>query len=408
MLQEVIILAGGLGTRLRSKVAELPKSMAPINGIPFLKYQLNYLAQYEIKTVYLAVGYLSEVITDFFGDSYQGMEINYVFEKEPLGTGGAILQALNETKTEEILILNGDTLFQIELNDYYKSHQESKADFSMALKPLKNFERYGVVKLNNDNKVIGFEEKQFQKEGIINGGVYILNKSVLDSYSFPHKFSFEREFLDSKFLELNFNGYSSTGYFLDIGIPSDYDQAQKDFIKYDNWNIDKSWTLFLDRDGVINTQIKNGYVTSISDFKFIEGVLESIPVLNNHFGIIVIITNQQCVGKGIIDEKELNSIHDFMLTEIKKQGGKIDKIYFAPQLATENSEMRKPKTGMAHQAKEDFDEIDFEKSIIVGDSLTDMELGNVMGMKTVFINPGLNGNFDKCFPTMKDFSKSIS
>ena len=99
--------------------------MAPINGIPFLKYQLNYLAQYEIKTVYLAVGYLSEVITDFFGDSYQGMEINYVFEKEPLGTGGAILQALNETKTEEILILNGDTLFQIELNDYYKSNQES-------------------------------------------------------------------------------------------------------------------------------------------------------------------------------------------------------------------------------------------------------------------------------------------
>lgn len=408
MISEAIILAGGLGTRLKKRVAELPKSMAPINGVPFLKYQLNYLAQYEIKIVYLAVGHLSAVITDFFGDSYQGMKINYVFEKKPLGTGGAILQALNETKTEEILILNGDTLFQIELNNYYKSHKETKADFSMALKPLKDFERYGVVKLNNDKKVIGFKEKQFQKEGIINGGVYILNKSILDSYSFPHKFSFEKEFLESKFSELNFNGYSSENYFLDIGIPSDYDQAQKDFKKYDNWSIDKSWTLFLDRDGVINKQIKNGYVTSINDFEFIEGALESIPVLNNHFGRVVIVTNQQCIDKGILNKEELNNIHDFMLTEIKKQGGRIDKIYFAPQLATENSEMRKPKTGMAIKAKEDFDEINFKKSIIVGDSLTDMQLGEKMGMKTVFINPGLNGKFDKCFPTLKDFSKSIS
>jgi D-glycero-D-manno-heptose 1,7-bisphosphate phosphatase len=130
--------------------------------------------------------------------------------------------------------------------------------------------------------------------------------------------------------------------------------------------------------------------------------------MNNHFGRIVIVTNQQCIGKGIIDEDKLNSIHDFMLTEIKKQGGRIDKIYFAPQLATENSEMRKPKTGMAMQAKEDFDDIDFKKSIIVGDSLTDMEFGQKMGMKTVFITPGLNGKFDKCFSTLKYFLKSIS
>jgi D-glycero-alpha-D-manno-heptose 1-phosphate guanylyltransferase len=408
MISEAIILAGGLGTRLKSRVAKLPKSMAPINGIPFLKYQLNYLAQFEIKTVYLAVGYLSEVITDYFGDSFLDMDINYSIEIEPLGTGGAILQALNETTTEEILILNGDTLFQIELNEYYQSHKASKADFSMALKPLNDFERYGVVKLNDDNTVIGFEEKQFQKQGTINGGVYILNKSALASYSFPLKFSFEREFLESKFTELHFNGYSSNGYFLDIGIPSDYDQAQEDFKNYDDWNIDKSWTLFLDRDGVINKKIKNGYVTSINEFEFIEGALESFPALNNHFGRIVVVTNQQCIGKGIIDEDKLNSIHDFMLTEIKKQGGKIDEIYFAPQLATENSEMRKPKTGMAKQAKEDFDEIDFNKSIIVGDSLTDMEFGQNMGMKTVFINPGLNGKFDKCFPTLKYFLKSIS
>ncbi len=407
MIEEAIILAGGLGTRLRSKVAELPKSMAPINGVPFLQYQLNYLSQFQIKTVYLAVGYLSDVIINYFGDSYKGIQINYTHEKEPLGTGGAILQALNQTKTEEILILNGDTMFQVDLNEFYQSHISSKADFSMALKPLTNFERYGVVQLNDSNRVTGFEEKRYQKEGIINGGVYLLNKSVLNSYNFPSKFSFEKEFLESKFEELRFNGFSSKGYFLDIGIPSDYEKAQQDFKQYDDWEIDSTWTLFLDRDGVINTHIKNGYVTSVNEFEFIEGALESITELNKIFGRIVVVTNQQCIGKGIISEDQLNEIHSYMLSEITKAGGKIDKVYFAPQLAAENSEMRKPNTGMAHKAKADFEEIDFKKSIIVGDSLTDMEFGKKIGMKTIFITPGLDGKFDKCFPFLNYFSKSI-
>ncbi len=408
MIQEAIILAGGLGTRLRSKVAELPKSMAPINGIPFLQYQLNYLSQYEIKTVYLAVGYLSNVITDFFGDSYNGIAIKYVFEKEPLGTGGAISQALAETNTEEVLILNGDTMFQVELTEFYKSHKENKADFSMALKPLENFERYGVVQLNSNNQVIGFEEKQFQESGIINGGVYILNKSKLTSYSFPKKYSFEREFLESKFSDLHFNGFVSEGYFLDIGIPDDYDQAQEDFKRYSDWQIDKSWTLFLDRDGVINTHIKGGYVTSLDNFEFIDGVLSSIPMLNKAFGRIVIVTNQQCIGKGIITEQELNEIHTHMTQEIKKNNGTIDAVYFAPQLVSENSDMRKPNTGMADKAKTQFLEIDFSKSIMVGDSLSDMEFGRRKGMKLVYINPGLNGDTDRSFPTLEDFTKSIS
>ncbi len=408
MIEEAIILAGGLGTRLRSKVAELPKSMAPINGIPFLQYQLNYLAQFDIKTVYLAVGYLSEVITEFFGNNYKGMDIVYSFEKEPLGTGGAISQALAETKTDEILILNGDTMFQVELNEFYKSHIENKADFSMALKPLENFERYGVVQLNNDNQVIGFEEKQFQEAGIINGGVYILNKKALTSYSFPKKYSFEKEFLESKFNKLKFNGFISNGYFLDIGIPDDYDQAQEDFKRYSNWNLDKTWTLFLDRDGVINTHIKGGYVTGLDNFEFIEGVLSSIPKLNKVFGKIVVVTNQQCIGKGIITEEELNTIHSHMKIEIKKNGGQLDAVYFAPQLVSENSEMRKPNTGMADKAKYQFPEIEFSKSIMVGDSLSDMEFGRRKGMKLVYINPGLNGDTDRTFPTLEDFSKSIS
>lgn len=408
MITEAIILAGGLGTRLRSEVSELPKSMAPINGIPFLQYQFDYLAQFEIKTLYVAVGYLSEVIIDFFGENYKGIDIIYSFEKEPLGTGGAISQALKLTNSEDILILNGDTMFQVELKDFFKKHKNSNADFSIALKPLENFDRYGVVRINANNQVIGFEEKQFQKSGLINGGVYILKKSSLSSFSFPIKYSFEKVFLESKYKELLFHGFLSEGYFLDIGIPKDYEKAQHDFKKYSDWEIDKSWTLFLDRDGVINTHIKGGYVTHIKEFEFIEGVLESIPKLNQVFGRIIIVTNQQCVGKGIISEEQLLEIHDYMKSEIEKKGGRIDEIYFAPQLASDNSEMRKPNTGMADKAKSQFSVIDFSKSVMIGDSLTDMEFGKRKGMKTVFINSGLNGTVDRTFPILEDFVKSIS
>ena len=408
MTTEAIILAGGLGTRLRSKVSAMPKSMAPINGLPFLEYQLDYLSDFGVGKIYLAVGYLSEVIVDYFGNTYKNIALEYVYEKEPLGTGGAIKQALDQTKTEEILILNGDTMFQVELDVFYNSHKSQKADFSMALKPMKNFERYGVVKLNETNYVIGFEEKQHQESGDINGGVYILNKSVFNTYSFNPKFSFEREFLEKEYNNLKFNGFISKNYFLDIGIPEDYEQAQVDFKQFKKkLKVDKSWTIFLDRDGVINRKIDNGYVTSIAEFEFLDGAKEAIANLTQKVGRIVIVTNQQCVGKGIISEAQLNDIHAYMNTEIEKAGGKIDKVYFAPQLVAENSIYRKPKAGMADLAQKDFPEIDFSKSILIGDSISDIEFGKIKNMTTIFISDTNKANVDFLFGNLKEILNFI-
>ncbi len=408
MIKEAIILAGGLGTRLKSKVSELPKSMALINGLPFLEYQLDFLSQYNIQRVCLAVGYLSNNITDYFGDHYKGIDLVYSIEKKPLGTGGAISKALSLTNTEEVLILNGDTMFQVDLLEFYSNHQESKADLSIALKPMSNFERYGVVKLNPLKRVVGFEEKQFQAEGNINGGVYILNKKSLSPYSTAETYSFEKKFLEIKFNELYFNGFISNNYFIDIGVPVDYDKAQEDFKQYASWSINKKWTLFLDRDGVINKQIKDGYVTNKNTFEFIDGVLESIPKLNSIFNRIIIVTNQQCVAKGIINEKQLNEIHSFMISEIEKHGGKIDAVYFAPQLDSEKSKMRKPNIGMGESAKNQFVDIDFQKSIMVGDSLSDIEFGKRLEMKTVYINPGIYKGAHRNFKNLESFTKSIS
>lgn len=151
-------------------------------------------------------------------------------------------------------------------------------------------------------------------------------------------------------------------------------------------NIDKSWTLFLDRDGVINKKLENDYVKHWIEFEFLEGSIDAIKYLSSLFGKLVVVTNQQGIGKRLYRTEDLELIHKNMLYEIAYHGGNIDKVYFSPYLNSENHPTRKPGIGMALQAKNDFPEIDFNKSIIVGDSMSDMEFGRNAGMKTVFIS----------------------
>lgn len=153
-----------------------------------------------------------------------------------------------------------------------------------------------------------------------------------------------------------------------------------------NLNIDKSWTLFLDRDGVINRKIEDDYVKHWSEFEFLDGVFDALKFLESLFGRIVVVTNQQGIGKGLYRTEDLELIHKNMLYEIGFYGGRIDKVYFSPYLNSANHPSRKPGIGMAQSAKADFPEIDLNKSIVIGDSLSDMEFGRNAGMKTVYIS----------------------
>lgn len=177
-------------------------------------------------------------------------------------------------------------------------------------------------------------------------------------------------------------------------------------------NFDASWTLFLDRDGVINTKVDNDYIKRWNDFHFISGVLSSMSILRKKFNRILVVTNQQGIGKGLFTEHDLAEIHTKMQTEFLNSGCKIDKVYYCPALHAENSVYRKPNIGMALQAKKDFPEIDFSKSIMVGDSISDMEFGKNAGMKTAFINSIKTKNtqaniIDWVFPSLEDFTKSL-
>ena len=176
-----------------------------------------------------------------------------------------------------------------------------------------------------------------------------------------------------------------------------------------NLNIDKSWTLFLDRDGVINKKLDNDYVKHWIEFEFLEGVIDALKSLNSLFGTIVVVTNQQGIGKGLYRTEDLELIHKNMIYEIEYLGGKIDKVYFSPYLNSENHPTRKPGIGMALAAKNDFPQIDFSKSIIVGDSMSDMEFGRNAGMKTVYISEEKKNDpkIDFQFASLIEFSHQL-
>lgn len=224
--KEAIILAGGLGTRLKGVIKEIPKPMAPIDDKPFLYYLLRYLEKYNFTRAILSVGYKHEVIKKHFGDKFGDIELVYAVEEEPLGTGGGILNALNHAENKEVFLLNGDTFFDVNLSELYAFHQQNSSDLTLSIKPMKEFDRYGTVELSG-NRITQFNEKKYKVEGLINGGVYVLNKSIFNLVK-TTKFSFETDLMEKYPDQLNINGFKSEGYFIDIGIPEDYYKAKKE------------------------------------------------------------------------------------------------------------------------------------------------------------------------------------
>lgn len=227
---DCIILAGGLGTRLRSVVSEVPKCMAPVCNQPFIFYILSYLERYKnIDKVILSLGYKHEVLTTWLAKQNFPFDILYSIEDEPLGTGGAIKKALQHATSEEIVIMNGDTFFDVNLNLLLEQHRKAQSKLSIALKPMQEFDRYGDVVIDNNNRIIAFNEKRYCKQGQINGGIYIINKNFKLLDTLPDKFSFETEVLQLQAKKGTLFGFVHNGYFIDIGIPEDYQKANTEF-----------------------------------------------------------------------------------------------------------------------------------------------------------------------------------
>lgn len=227
MITQAIILAGGFGTRLRSAVPELPKCMAPVNGRPFIAYVIERFQRQGITDFIFALGYKSEDFESLLS-SLSTLRYQLSVEQEPLGTGGAIKLACNVATSDNVMVTNGDTLYKADLSSLSGFHREKDADCTICLKPMQQFERYGVVEINEEKRITSFKEKQYYDSGYINAGVYALNRKQFLQEELPGKFSFEKDYMQALYKERSMFGNVQDEYFIDIGIPEDYSRAQEE------------------------------------------------------------------------------------------------------------------------------------------------------------------------------------
>jgi D-glycero-alpha-D-manno-heptose 1-phosphate guanylyltransferase len=233
MIPEAIILAGGRGTRLQGIFDDIPKPMAPIKGRPFLGYLLRFIKNQGIKKVILSVGYKHQAIKDYFKSDFNGLTIVYSVEDEPLGTGGAVINAMELVSGDNILILNGDSFLEINLSDFYRFSKQKDVAVSVALAKVDNTDRYGSVEFDSTNRITRFSEKNSAAiPGYINAGIYVLRKSFFVSTGLNGSFSLEKDFIEHYYRVIAMYGYSCDGFFIDIGLPEDYLRAQDEFERF--------------------------------------------------------------------------------------------------------------------------------------------------------------------------------
>lgn len=373
---EAIVLAGGLGTRLRSVVSEVPKCMAPVAGRPFLAYLLDALAAKErVDRVILSVGYLREQVIAW-AEAHRAeypFRLDFAVEEHPLGTGGGIRLALQACRSEEVLVLNGDTFFDFD-PDRLAARDGAVV---LALKPMTHFDRYGTVELDGLGSVTAFREKKACRAGLINAGVYLIRPSRLDLHGLPEKFSFEQDVLAPLAGSGKLAGVREDGYFIDIGIPSDYILAQ---LHWGPWE-----TLLLDRDGLVNQLRPGDYVKSWDEFVFRPEFLKAIPEWTRRFRHIFLVTNQRGVGKGLMSREDLDDIHERMLRKICQVGGSIEAIYCCTA-TDEGDPRRKPQTGMWQEILRDHPDVRPETAVMVGDSDSDMQFARNAGIAGLKLN----------------------
>jgi D-glycero-alpha-D-manno-heptose 1-phosphate guanylyltransferase len=226
VVTEAIVLAGGLGTRLRSVVSGVPKAMAPIAGQPFLAYLLQFLEAQGIHRVVLAVGYRHETIRAAFGSRYQGLELVYSVEAEPLGTGGGLQRALPHINGAFAFVVNGDTFLRLNYQVMARTlNQQPDAQLVVALRGIEDAGRYGAAVVRA-GRIVGFTARGTEGPGLINAGCYLVSKEIFERYPMPAKFSWEADFLQARANEVRPIAFECDAAFIDIGIPEAFEEAQ--------------------------------------------------------------------------------------------------------------------------------------------------------------------------------------
>lgn len=381
MLNEAVLLVGGEATRLGDLAAETPKSLQPVAGRPFLDHLLFNLSRYGVTRVLFALGRLGDQVREHVGDgSAFGIEPVYVVEPEPLGTGGAVKLAASRARGDELLVANGDTLFDLNYLDLALLRREIGAEASVALRRVDDAGRYGSVTMSG-SLITGFAEKRADGPGLVSGGVYVFAREALGRLP-EGVSSLERDLLEPMADHGILAGREYPGVFIDIGLPESLAEAQ---------DVVAAWrrkpAVFLDRDGVLNRDF--GHVHDAGHWEWMPGAREAVKAINDSGRLAIVITNQAGIGRGYYTEDEFAAFMDWVREQLAAAGAHVDAVYHCPHHPTAGvppyrvaCDCRKPRPGMLLEAISDWG-IDADSSVMIGDNDKDMEAAAAAGVAGV-------------------------
>lgn len=411
---KVVIMAGGRGTRISSIAQDIPKPMIKIEGKPVLEHELECLRNQGFTDIIITVSHLGNVIMDYFGDGHKispvtgesfGVNIEYYFEKEPLGNAGALFK-IKDKLTEDFLLLNADAIFEIDFNRFVEYHKSKNALVTLFTHPNNHPYDSGLIFADEEGVVQQWLAKEDDRPKFyrnrVNAGLHIVSPKILEQDIATDKIDLDRQLLKPLSGTGKMYVYDSPEYVKDMGTPDRYEHVCSDYkkgiIKAKNLR-NKQKAIFLDRDGTINEYV--GFLRDEEAFSLKAGVSEAISKINKSGYLAIVVTNQPVIARGEVTYDELDNIHNKMETLLGNDGAYLDAIYYCPhhphsgyegeipELKIE-CECRKPKPGMLLKAAKEYN-IDLSQSWMVGDSVQDIEAGKAAGCKTAFISENNEG-----------------
>jgi len=420
---QVVIMAGGKGTRVSSIASDIPKPMIPICSKPILEHQIECLKKNGLTDIILVIGHLGEHIKEYFNNGGRfGCNIFYYNENEPLGTAGALYKLKN--LSDDFILLNGDIIFDIDFHRMINFHQEKNAHVTLAVHPNSHPFDSAVLFSNSNNQVTRWLNKEDERtyyKNQVNAGIHIISTDFLKSCpQSREKVDLDRDMLKPSISEGKIFAYSTPEYIKDMGTPERYAQVtsdiEKGIVRQKNLSV-KQKCVFLDRDGTINKF--NDFITKPEDFNLIEGAADAIKKINSLGYLAIVITNQPVIARGEADFETLELIHMKMETDLGRHGAYIDDIFYCPHHPDKgfpgerpeykiNCDCRKPKPGLILKAAKKYN-IELSRSYMVGDDMRDVNAGKNAGCIPVFLtnDKPVENITAKTFSKLKDFSDSL-
>lgn len=402
---KVVIMAGGKGTRISSVASDIPKPMIKVDSKPVLEREICSLRDQGFADIIITVGHLAHVITDYFGDGATfGVNIEYYVEDKPLGNAGALFRIKNKL-TEDFLLLNADSVFDIDFNRFIEYHRLKGGLATLFTHPNSHPYDSGLLVTDENNVVTKWLTKEESRpeyyHNCVNAGLHVISPKLLEQHIDLKKIDIDRHLLKPLAGSGKMFSYRSPEYVKDMGTPERYEGVCRDFadgiISARNLS-KKQKAIFLDRDGTINKYV--GFLRNIDKLELLPMVSDAIKLINSSGYLVIVVTNQPVIARGEVTTSELDMIHQKMETLLGRAGAYIDSLYYCPHHPDKgfdgevpelkfDCDCRKPKPGMLLRAAKDFN-IDLTDSWIIGDSKSDIQTGINAGCKTALICNGEN------------------